>query len=43
MVHYDAKQKTAFRAAVEELVDEGLLEKRDAAVILTAKGQAAIA
>ena len=42
MVHYDAKQKAAFHAAVEELVDEGLLEKRDDAVILTAKGQAAI-
>jgi hypothetical protein len=41
MVHYDAKQKAAFHAAVEELVDEGLLERRDDTVILTAKGYAA--
>jgi hypothetical protein len=43
MVHYDAKQKAVFHAAVEELVAEGLLEKRDDIVILTAKGKAAIA
>jgi hypothetical protein len=42
MVHYNAKQKTAFVAAVEELVAEGLVEKRDDTVILTAKGKAAI-
>jgi hypothetical protein len=42
MVHYDAKQKAAFKAAVEELVAEGLLEKREDAVILTAKGKEAI-
>jgi hypothetical protein len=41
MVHYDAKQKAAFHAAVEELVDEGILERRDDTVVLTAKGQAA--
>jgi hypothetical protein len=40
MVHYDAKQKAAFKAAVDELVAEGLLERRDDTVILTAKGQA---
>jgi hypothetical protein len=40
MVQYDATQKAAFHAAVEELVDEGLLEKHGDAVILTAKGQA---
>jgi hypothetical protein len=39
MVHYDPKQK----AAVEELVAEGLLEKRDDTVILTARGEQAIA
>jgi hypothetical protein len=43
MVHYDAKQKAAFPAAVEELVAEGLVEKRDDTVILTAKGKEAIA
>jgi hypothetical protein len=43
MVHYNAKQKAAFKAAVEELVAEGLLEKREDTVILTAKGKAAIA
>jgi hypothetical protein len=42
MVHYDAKQKAAFKAAVEELVAEGLVEKRDDTVILTAKGKEAI-
>src|SRR5688572_17811076 len=41
MVHYDAKQKAAFHAAVEELVDEGLLERHDDAVVLTEKGKAA--
>jgi hypothetical protein len=41
MVHYDAKQKAAFKAAVEELVAEGLLDRRDDTVILTAKGHAA--
>jgi hypothetical protein len=41
MVHYDAKQKAAFNAAVEELIAEGLLERRGDAVILTTKGQAA--
>jgi hypothetical protein len=41
MVHYDAKQKAAFKAAVEELVAEGVLERRDDTVILTAKGHAA--
>jgi hypothetical protein len=43
MVHYDAKQKAAFPGAVEELVAEGLVEKRDDTVILTAKGKEAIA
>jgi hypothetical protein len=43
MVHYDAKQKAAFKAAVEELVAEGLVEKRDDTVLLTAKGKEAIA
>jgi hypothetical protein len=43
MVHYDAKQKAAFHAAVEELVAEGLVEKCDDTVILTAKGKEAIA
>ena len=42
MVHYDAKQKAAFVAAVEELVAEGLVEKHDDTVILTAKGKEAI-
>jgi Mn-dependent DtxR family transcriptional regulator len=42
MVHYDAKQKATFKAAVEELVAEGLVEKHDDTVILTAKGQEAI-
>jgi hypothetical protein len=41
MVHYNAKQKAAFKAAVEELIAEGLVEKREDAVILTAKGKAA--
>jgi hypothetical protein len=41
MVHYDATQKAAFHAAVEELIAEGLLDRRGDAVILTAKGQAA--
>jgi hypothetical protein len=36
---YDAKQKAAFKAAVEELVAEGLVEKHDDTVILTAKRQ----
>jgi hypothetical protein len=43
MVHYDAKQKAAFHAAVEELVAEGLVEKREDTVVLTAKGKGAIA
>jgi hypothetical protein len=43
MVHYDAQQKAAFKAAVEELVAEGLLKQRDDIIILTAKGQAALA
>ncbi|MDQ3829249.1 MAG: hypothetical protein M3361_08050 [Candidatus Tectomicrobia bacterium] len=43
MVHYDAKQKAAFKAAVEELVAEGVLDKREDTVILTAKGKAAVA
>jgi hypothetical protein len=43
MVHYNARQKAAFNAAVEELVAEGLLERRDDTVILTAKGKAALA
>jgi hypothetical protein len=43
MVHYDAKQKAGFHAAVEELVAQGLVEKRDDSVILTAKDQQAIA
>ncbi|MDQ3831265.1 MAG: hypothetical protein M3361_18605 [Candidatus Tectomicrobia bacterium] len=42
MLHYDAKQKAAFNAAVEELVAEGLVEKREDTVILTAKGKEAI-
>jgi len=42
MVHYDAKQKATFKAAVEELVAEGLVEKHDDTVILTAKGKEAI-
>jgi hypothetical protein len=42
MAHYDAKQKAAFNAAVEELIAEGLVERRDDAVILTAKGKEAI-
>ena len=42
MVHYDAKQKASFVAALEELVAEGLVEKRDDTVILTAKGKEAI-
>jgi hypothetical protein len=42
MVHYDAKQRAAFKAAVEELVAEGLVEKHDDTVILTAKGKGAI-
>jgi hypothetical protein len=41
MVHYGANQKAAFHAAVEELVAEGLLERRDDTVILTAKGKTA--
>ena len=43
MVHYDAKQKAAFHAAVEELAAEGLVEKHEDTVILTAKGKEAIA
>jgi hypothetical protein len=43
MVHYDAQQKAAFKAAVEELVAEGLLEQHGDIIILTAKGQAALA
>jgi hypothetical protein len=42
MVHYTATQKAAFNIAVEELVAEGLVEKRDDTVILTAKGKEAI-
>ena len=41
MAHYNAKQKAAFKAAVEELVDEGLLEQRENTLVLTAKGKAA--
>jgi hypothetical protein len=29
MVHYDAEQKGVFKAAVEELVAEGLVEKHE--------------
>ena len=43
MVHYDAKQKAAFKAAVEELMAEGLVEKHEDSIILTAKGKEAIA
>jgi hypothetical protein len=43
MVHSDAKSKAAFHAAVEELVAEGLVEKRDDTVILTATDQQAMA
>ena len=43
MVHYDAKQKAAFIATVDELIAEGLVEKRDDTVILTAKGKEALA
>ena len=42
MVRYDAKQKATFNAAVEELVAEGLVEKHEDTVILTAKGKEAI-
>jgi hypothetical protein len=42
MVHYDAKQKAAFHAAVEELVAEGLVAKHGDTVILTAKGKEAM-
>ena len=42
MVHYNAAQKAAFNAAVEELVAEGLVEKHDDTVLLTAKGKEAI-
>jgi hypothetical protein len=42
MVHYDAKQKAAFHAAVEELAAEGLVEKHGDTVILTAKGKEAM-
>jgi hypothetical protein len=41
MVHYNAKEKSAFKAAIEELVAEGLLEQRDDTIILTAKGKTA--
>ena len=43
MVHYDARQKAAFHAAVEELVTAGLVEKRDDTVTLSAKGKEAMA
>ncbi len=42
MVYYNAAQKAAFNAAVEELVAEGLVEKHDDTVLLTTKGKEAI-
>jgi hypothetical protein len=42
IVHHNAMQTAAFKAAVEELMAEGLVEKHDHTVILPAKGKEAI-
>ncbi len=35
MIHYNPQQKAAFEEAIEELISEGLVERRDGNIFLT--------